>query len=45
MAVTKDAVWVASSSVNHVVRLDAKTIPELPVRRAKTAIVTVPPAE
>ena len=25
MAVTKDAVWVASSSVNHVVRLDAKT--------------------
>jgi hypothetical protein len=40
MAITKDAVWVASSSVNHVVRLDAKTIPELPVRRAKTAIVT-----
>ena len=25
MAVTKDAVWVASTSVNHVVRLDAKT--------------------
>jgi virginiamycin B lyase len=25
MAVTKDAVWVASSNVNHVVRLDAKT--------------------
>ncbi len=25
MAVTGDAVWVASSSVNHVVRLDAKT--------------------
>jgi virginiamycin B lyase len=25
MAVTEDAVWVASSSVNHVVRLDAKT--------------------
>ena len=25
MAVTKDGVWVASSSVNHVVRLDAKT--------------------
>src|ERR1700756_3021444 len=25
MAVTRDAVWVASSSVNHVGRLDAKT--------------------
>lgn len=25
MAVTEDAVWVASSNVNHVVRLDAKT--------------------
>lgn len=25
MAVTKDAVWVSSSNVNHVVRLDAKT--------------------
>jgi streptogramin lyase len=25
MAVTRDAVWVASSDVNHVVRLDAKT--------------------
>jgi virginiamycin B lyase len=25
MAVTEDAVWVTSSSVNHVVRLDAKT--------------------
>jgi hypothetical protein len=25
MAVTRDEVWVASSSVNHVVRLDAKT--------------------
>lgn len=25
MAVTQDAVWVTSSSVNHVVRLDAKT--------------------
>ena len=25
MAVTEDAVWVTSSSANHVVRLDAKT--------------------
>src|SRR5260370_9782846 len=25
MAVTEDAVWVTSSNVNHVVRLDAKT--------------------
>lgn len=34
MAITSDAVWVASSNVNHVVRLDAKT-------NQPTRIVTV----